>query len=311
MYPGVDGASERGALHEDDGVSDPAVARDCATTPFTYQRRGERVRVSIGPTLVEGGGFAGLPLARTYRLELAGTQPAREARLNGRPVALEYEEATATNRLVIGPPDLGSGAVLECDLPPAETAVFATRAQARRLIGARPAGGHDPGEPARAELLADGVGAAVSQGASTAAPTRAVFLFQEREVHAPDGIAYRIVDEWGDGGGDQLVREEGIAVARPGAPARLTDAGWPPLDAEARELDKRRFIEADLPGDGRRRLRRLIAEARGVPMRSWVVVGSNRVVPANPGGVVRLETPEVARLTTYFYSAARRRCASR
>jgi hypothetical protein len=303
VYPGADGASERADLYEDDGVSDLSIVRDYATTPFCYERRGDRVRVCIGPTRVEGGGFAGMPLARTYRLELAGTRPAREARLNGRPVALEYEEATATNRLTIGPADLGSGAVLEGELPPADPLVFATRAQARRLIGARPAGCHDPGEPARADLLAEGAGAAVSLGASTAEPTRAVFLFQEREADGPDEITYRIVDEWGDGGGDQLVRQEGVARARPGAPARLTDAGTPPLDAEARELDKRRYLEAELPGSGSRRLRRLIAEARGVPMRRWVVAGSNRVAQADPGGVVRLETPEVVRLTTRFYSA--------
>jgi hypothetical protein len=305
VYPGAEGSSQRTELYEDDGIGDPA-STGCVQTLLRYERRGELVRMTIGPARVQGVGFPGLPAERSYVLELAGTERGGHAQWDGRTVRMDYDEQRAINRAEVGPVALGSAIVFECRAAAMDPARFSAAAHARRLTGARADGGREPG---RLQLLAQRVGAAVSLDTSTSAPGRAVFLFDERDHNPGEPVPYRIVDEWGEGPVKQLVRREGVVLPRPGAPARLTDADWPALDAEERELDKRRFIEmeldvnVDVAGARRAPLRRLITESRGVPLRSWAVVGGDRIVRADPTGIVRVEAREPVRLATRFYSA--------
>ncbi len=90
-YPGERGET---LLYEDDGQSRGYLDGACAWTQLRYECRGNRIRLQIGPA---EGTFAGQLDRRAYRIELPCTQPVREAKLNGRCVAVAYDAAQRMN----------------------------------------------------------------------------------------------------------------------------------------------------------------------------------------------------------------------
>ena len=95
VFPGNEGAYE---LYEDDGNSTGYQSGQCTWTRFEQTRSGSEVRVTVQPVR---GHFAGMVEQRAYEVRLAGTWPAREVLLDGKPLAKgsawSYDTKTLAN----------------------------------------------------------------------------------------------------------------------------------------------------------------------------------------------------------------------
>ena len=129
-FPGPDGATERGTLYEDDGVTTSYQRGQSATTPLTYTRRGSLTTVTIGAAQ---GSYAGQPAQRGLILELPDTARASGVRIDGTPVAAAYDAATWTNRIVVPARSLRRGTRITLQAAPAGFESLRDAAVARRI----------------------------------------------------------------------------------------------------------------------------------------------------------------------------------
>ena len=131
-FPGADGKSGRSELYEDDGQSDAYKTGAFAVTPLRYTRSGNKIEIALGATK---GRFAGQLPTRAYQIELPATARAGNAMLDGKPLEVRYDAATATNTIQIPVRSIGSGFSLTLDAPDADFDAIRNIAQARRMKG--------------------------------------------------------------------------------------------------------------------------------------------------------------------------------
>ena len=108
-YPGATGASR---LYEDDGQSLAYQQGGFAFTGLHYTSDDYTITVTIGPAI---GTYSGQLAERSYRVELPATRPAMRATVNGRPVAVTYDEKQAMNIVTTPPFPITETVVLEIE----------------------------------------------------------------------------------------------------------------------------------------------------------------------------------------------------
>jgi hypothetical protein len=131
-YPGEIGSQGRSVLYEDDGRTRDYRSGRYATTPLVYERTGDRITVTIGPTQ---GEYRGQPARRAYTIELPGMTPPREVTVNGRPAVADFDPAGSTLRVRVASRSIRQAvtvtlAAVEAAPGTAENAAFARRLEA-------------------------------------------------------------------------------------------------------------------------------------------------------------------------------------
>ena len=132
VYPGADGQTGRAALYEDDGSTDAYKNGAFSSTPLSYTRRGNRVEITVGAA---SGKFTGGLTSRAIQIELPSTRRAQTATLGGKPLALAYDEATATNTITVPARPTNKAFTVALDVADADFDALRNSAAARRMKG--------------------------------------------------------------------------------------------------------------------------------------------------------------------------------
>jgi len=136
-YPGADGQTGRSNLYEDDGVSTAYERGQSATTPLSYTRRGSVVSITVGATR---GHYAGQPARRAVVIELPDTARATKATLNGKPLAVAYDDATYTTRITLPARPVGQAVAVVVQATPGGWNALSAQAGVRRIASVSGAG---------------------------------------------------------------------------------------------------------------------------------------------------------------------------
>lgn len=131
-FPGADGETGRGQLYEDDGSSNAYKTGAYATTPLSYTRRGNRVEVMVGAMT---GKFTGQLASRAVQIELPATARAQAATLEGKPLVVTYDAATATNIIKVPSRSTARAFTISVDVADANPETLRNVALARRMNG--------------------------------------------------------------------------------------------------------------------------------------------------------------------------------
>ena len=128
-HPGTDGQTGTADLYEDDGLTTAYRTGGVAHTRLTYARAGDRVTVTIAPTV---GTFAGQVERRTVTVELPGMASAATATVDGAPAQVEPVAADDTVRVRVPARSVRAGCAVVVTAAAVDPDVVRRRALARR-----------------------------------------------------------------------------------------------------------------------------------------------------------------------------------
>ena len=128
-YPGPEGKTASSTLYEDDGLTTAWKNGACATTSFTYSRKGRMITVKIDPAV---GAFEGQSQARAYTIELPSTRPALVFMVDGEVVKGQYLPAEMMNVVKVPSRSIRRGCVVNATVEDAFPEVLKGRAFAKR-----------------------------------------------------------------------------------------------------------------------------------------------------------------------------------
>ena len=172
-WPGEEGKTGSSTLYEDDGQTEAYLKGGFAETQLAYARAGNQITVTVEPAT---GTYQGQPARRSVTLELAATQTARSAKVNGQPAKIEYDAASFTNRIILPDGDIRQRQVVVVEVADADqAAISAAVAEKRRIL--RPPVATPPGpvapvsEKTEMTLATDEPGATIRYTLDGSAPT--------------------------------------------------------------------------------------------------------------------------------------------
>jgi len=131
-YPGADGQTGRSTLYEDDGVTTAYERGQSAATPLSYTRRGNVVTVTVGAAK---GHYTGQPAQRAVVIELPDTARATKAMLDGKPLAVVYDAARYTNKIVLPARSIGQAVTVVVQAVPGGWKALGLQAGIRHIAG--------------------------------------------------------------------------------------------------------------------------------------------------------------------------------
>jgi len=105
-YPGIDGKTVKSVLYEDDGISKEYQNKAFALTDLSYVRKGTEHIIKIE---IPKGKFKGQVEKRAYTIQLAATQKASSASVDGKNVSVQYDESKKMNIISIPEKAINTG----------------------------------------------------------------------------------------------------------------------------------------------------------------------------------------------------------
>ncbi len=128
VFPGGD--SGEFVMYEDNG-EDARYETEYATTPLSYQRSGNQLKVTIG---ARTGSYADMPATRHYTVALPCQLAPIKAEVNGVPAECSYNGHDLEATIDCGEIDCATGAVITLTLPDGDTTIAdGTKAHMSRL----------------------------------------------------------------------------------------------------------------------------------------------------------------------------------
>ena len=128
VFPG--GESGEFTLYEDNG-EDARYETEFATTPLSYTRTGNLLKVTIGARV---GSYADMPATRHYAVALPCQLAPIKAEVDGKPVPFTYDGGNLEATIDCGEIDCASGTVITLTLPEGDTTIAdGTKARMQRL----------------------------------------------------------------------------------------------------------------------------------------------------------------------------------
>jgi hypothetical protein len=105
MFAFLEGQSSSFELYEDDGISQDYKKGKNALTKLEYSRKKDMHTIIINPTK---GSYEGRLEKQSYKIELAASQKAKLAKINGKKVSVVYDKVKKTNTITIPESDINS-----------------------------------------------------------------------------------------------------------------------------------------------------------------------------------------------------------